>query len=152
MPNRLIDGWDNRIERTGVHRPIISLILTLIVGIVFYRIGDELWLDLLTAGVISFAFLQGFLVVASLTEDWKWRIAGLLVSVGGVGLTYAFIFGNASGHTNVNTLAVRSTIRSSLFVGGIILILGTWGYIWNRRRGIRSKESFLDPRGHYRES
>jgi hypothetical protein len=148
MPNRLIDGWDNRIERTGVYKPIVAILATAMVAFIFYQIGENYWVNLLSLLIIAFAFIQGALVIGALTEDWKWRIAGLLVAVGGTGLAYLFLAGNAANYTNINTLAIRSTIRSSLFTGSIILILGTWSYLWYRRRGLR--EPFLDPRDHYR--
>ena len=132
MPNRLIDGRDNPIKRTGLYRPIVSILFTAIVAFIFYQLGDRPWIDLLSTGVISFAFIQGAIIIGSLTEDWKWRISGLLVAIGGTGLAYAFLFGNASGHADINTLAVQPTLRSSLFTGSIILILGTWAYLYHR--------------------
>lgn len=153
MPNRIIDGRDNPLQRTGVYKPIVSILFTAMVAFIFFRLGDRLWIDLLSTSIISFAFIQGALVVGALTEDWKWRIAGLFVAIGGTGLAYAFLFGNASGHADINTLAVRSTLRASLFVGSIILIIGTWAYLWNRRKHQKDPavEAYLDPRSYYRK-
>ena len=151
MPNRLIDGRDNPIHRTGLYKPIVGILSTIMVAFIFYQIGDRQWIDLLSTLVISFAFLQGAIVVAIFTDDWKWRIVGILIALGGTGLAYAFLAGNAAGHTDINTLAIRSTLRSSLSTGGVILALGTWAYIYNRWRKKHAGESFLDPRANYRQ-
>ena len=151
MPNRLIDGRDNPIHRTGLYKPIVGILSTIMVAFIFYQIGDRQWIDLLSTLVISFAFLQGAIVVAIFTDDWKWRIVGILIALGGTGLAYAFLAGTAAGHTDINTLAIRSTLRSSLSTGGVILALGTWAYIYNRWRKKHAGESFLDPRANYRQ-
>ena len=84
------------------------------------------------------------------TEDWKWRIVGILLALGGTGLAYAFLYSNATGHTNINTLYVRSTLRSALTVGGTILAIGTWAYLYRRHRhGEKIAEGFIDPRDNY---
>jgi hypothetical protein len=154
MPNRLIDGRDNKLDRTGVYKPVVMILTTAMVAFIFYQIGENYWVNLISVAVIAFAFIQGTFVIAALTEDWKWRIASLLVAVGGTGLAYLFLAGNAANYTEINTLAIRSTIRSSLFTGSVGLVLGTWAYLWNRRRkqhAQHEKESYLDPRSHYRQ-
>ena len=151
MPNRLIDGRDNPIHRTGLYKPIVGILSTIMVAFIFYQIGDRQWIDLLSTLVISFAFLQGAIVVAIFTDDWKWRIVGILIALGGTGLAYAFLAGNAAGHLEINTLAIRSTLRSSLATGGVITALGTWAFLYNRWRKMHTGESFLDPRANYRQ-
>lgn len=152
MPNRLIDGRDNPIKRTDVYKPIVGILFTIMVAFIYYQLGDPSWIDQLSTLVIAFSFIQAAIVVSIFTDDWKWRIVGILIALGGTGLAYVFLYGNAAGHTNINTLAVRSTLRSSLSTGGVILALGTWAYLWNRWRGMHAEdpESFLDPRSNYR--
>lgn len=151
MPNRLIDGRDNPIQRTGIYKPIVGITCTILIAFIFYQLGDLSWMDKLSTLIIAFSFTQGALVVVAFTEDWKWRIAGILIALWGTGLAYLFLFLNAVGHTDVNNLAVRSILRSALVSGGVILVLGTWAYLYNRRRG-RETEAFLEPRQSYRKT
>jgi hypothetical protein len=151
MPNRLIDGRDNPINRTGLYKPIVGVLFTAIIAFIFYQLGEKAWTNQLSTFIISFSFIQGALVVVAFTDNWKWRIVGIFVALGGGGLAYLFLFLTSIGYLEINTLAIRSTLRSALSVGGSILALGTWAYLYNRRRKIGSPDNFLDPRSHYRQ-
>jgi hypothetical protein len=150
MPNRIIDGRDHPIDRNGLYKPVIGILITIMVAFIYYHIGERSFLDQASTLIVAFSFIQATIVVVVFTEDWKWRIVGILIALGGTGLAYAFLYGNATGHTNINTLYVRSALRSALTVGGTILAIGTWAYLYRRHRhGEKIAEGFIDPRDNY---
>ena len=151
MPNRLIDGRDNPIDRKGLYRPIVGALVTVLVSFIFYRLGDDPWLDQVSTFIILFSLIQSALVVLTFTEDWLWRTVGVLIALGGVGLAYTIFFGFTVSHAELNALAVRSVLRASLDVGGVILVVSTWAYLYNRRRGIGLNTDLFDTRDGYRD-
>jgi len=80
-----------------------------------------------------------------------WRTVGILIALGGVGLAYTIFFGFTVSHSEINALAVRSVLRASLDVGGVILVVSTWAYLYNRRRGIGLNTDLFDTRDGYRD-
>lgn len=150
MPNRLIDGRGHPIKRNGLYRLFIGALITALVAFIFYRLGDDPWIDQISTFIILFSFIQSALVVLTFTEEWRWRTVGILIALGGTGLAYAVFFGFSVSHDEVNALAVRSVLRASLVVGGIILAVGTWAYLCNRRHGFDMETDLFDTRDGYR--
>lgn len=152
MPNRLLDGRDNPIQRKGLYMPLVGILITAMVAFIFYRIGEHDWVQQLSTLTIAIAFLTSALVIAVFTEAWKWRVVGLFVAVLGTGLSYGFLFLVAMHNLSANTPATRASLRASLCVGGTILFVGIIGWSIERRRG--SQQPLLDaidPRTNYRE-
>lgn len=150
-PNHILDG-DVPMHRVGLKKPFIGAIVTAVVTAIFYYLGDNEAYDIISAGIISFCFVLGSLVILIFTERWTWRAVGLMISVGGAALTYLFILaGIALESIPVNTSLNRSIIHAHLCVGGIMLALGiiSWGRDRYRKKHRQGVFDFLDSRDHY---
>ena len=122
-------------HRTNTHRPVIGIIATAALAVVYYQIGDNRVHDQFSAGLIALTFGFATLVILHYTIDWLWRAVGVLIAIAGIALTYFLIWGKGGDYINFNQLVTRSILRASLDVGGTLTFLGLLTYVVDRHRG-----------------
>ena len=135
MPNRILDGRDKPIDRRGLHKPVVGIVVTALLALVGYHFSDHPLQDKLSTGIIAISFTVAVLVVAIFTEGWTWRAVGVLIGLSGAAATYWSLFLAFMGVLEVNQLVTRAIIRSSLDVGGMLLFLGILGWVLERKQG-----------------
>ena len=59
MPNRLIDGRGPPIKRNGIYRQFIGALITALVAFIFYRLGDDPWIDQIPDGGVLVLHMMG---------------------------------------------------------------------------------------------
>lgn len=129
-PNRILDG-NAPLHRSGLHKPVIAVLITTLLAIINYFLGDSETHDIISCAIIWLTFGVGAAIIAVFTEDWTWGKAGLMISLAGASLTYGLILTGLLGLTDFSQLATRSIIRATLDNGGVLLCLGlmSWGYL-----------------------
>lgn len=152
MPNRLIDGRDKPLRRTGLHKPVIGILSTITLASTLYLDGERSWENQLAALIIAVSFTVGAVIVGIFTEDWTWRAVGVLIALIGTAGVYWWLLSVMRGYADPNPMLTQAVLRSSLSVGGILLFLGILQWGRERRTGRRlGAFEFIDTRNNYRK-
>ncbi len=122
-------------RRTNAHRPVIGVIFTVILTVIYYWIGDSSVHNQFSTGLIAVTFGFATFVIVRYTVDWLWRAVGVLIAIAGIALTYFLLWGKGGGYINFNQLWTRSILRATLDFGGALTMLGLLKYVFERRRG-----------------
>ena len=140
-------------RREDIHKPVLGLLVTGLLAMANYAIGDDPRHDQFSAGIITVSFGIAALVILIFTERWSWRAVGVMIAMAGTSTVYGLILARSWGLVASEPLVTRSILRASLDVGGVLLFVGLLMWAVERRRGRRiSLFDWIDPRDNYRES
>jgi vacuolar-type H+-ATPase subunit I/STV1 len=138
-------------HREGTRKPFIGLLVTGILAVLNFHIGDDPLHDQFSAGIIFVSFGLAALVILIFTEQWTWRAVGVMISLAGTSTVYGLILARTRGWVESDQLVTRSILRASLDVGGVLLFLGLTMWAYERRGGSNKPLlDIIDPRAFYR--